>query len=217
MKIIQMVTCVLGAGLVLGLASRDAVACGGEWFPIVEVDPRIAGVARAEQALSDGRHTAAAGSVIRMIPHIKTLKGKPGSLVARAERVLAVALARSDAKLAVAREIPREISGTWLGKNEDERRSNIDFSIAVLRRQASQNADDSALRTELAEALALSVEHRGEAREILEELARRDLVSSPEGYRALALLRSAAGDSAGTDLAMRRCEAMSASKATCHA
>ena len=190
-------------------------ACGGEWYPEVMVDPRIQGVAQAEKALSSGKHLAAAASVIRMMPHIKTLKSKPGTLVARAERVLAVALSRAHGALPVASEVPREVLGAWQGSAEGEAVSNVAWSVEVLRRQASGKNEDVALKTDLAEALARVPEHRAEARTLLEDLAKRDLIASPEGYAALAMLRSQSGDQNGQQLALKRCEAMAKSQDAC--
>jgi hypothetical protein len=192
-----------------------AQACGGEWYPVMQVDPRIHGVARAESALSSGKASIAAASVIRMMPHIKSLKAKAGSLVGRAERVLALALARFDGSLPLEREVPREVVGSWLGDKPGQAQQNLAWSIAVLRRQADAKSDDVSLKTDLAEALARSPEHRAEARVILEELAGRDLVASPEGYATLAALRSASGDQNGQKLALQRCEAMAKSQAAC--
>src|SRR4051812_8438220 len=105
----------LGVCMAISALTQDARACGGEWYPEVMIDPRIHGVAEAEKSLHSGQGLAAAASVIRMMPHIKSLKSKPGTLVARAERVLAVALSRSHGALTVASEVPREVLGSWQG------------------------------------------------------------------------------------------------------
>lgn len=195
--------------------ARDAVACGGEWYPEVMVDPRIHGVAQAEKNLAAGNRLAAAASVLRMIPHIKTLKSKPGSLVARAERVLAVALSRSGGALPVAAEVPADVLGAWQGSKPGEASSNLAWSVDVLKRQADAKGDDVALKTDLAEAMARTPDHRTEARTILEDLAKRDLIASPEGYAALAELRHQSGDADGQKLALKRCEAMAKSQDAC--
>lgn len=206
----------LGACALTSVLSKDAVACGGEWYPeVVQVDPRIHGVAQAEKALSSGDRLAAAASVIRMMPHIKSLKSKPGSLVGRAERVLAVALSRSGGALPVAAEVPREVLGAWEGAKDGEASSNLAWSVDVLRRQSAAKADDVVLKTELGEAMARMPEHRDEARGLLEDLAKRDLIASPEGYAALAALRSQSGDADGQKLALKRCEAMAKSQDAC--
>lgn len=205
----------MGIGLGIGLLVQDARACGGEWYPEVTVDPRIHGVAQAEKTLANGNRLAAAASVIRMMPHIKSLKSKPGSLVGRAERVLAVALSRSQGALPVASEVPAEALGAWRGAGAAEAASNLAWSVEVLKRQSSSKSDDVTLKTDLAEAMARIPEQRAEARAILEELAKRDLVASPEGYAALASLRSQSGDADGQKLALKRCEAMAKSQDAC--
>ena len=205
----------MGIGMSAAALTRDARACGGEWYPEVNIDHRIHGVAQAEKALSNGNRLAAAASVIRMMPHIKTLKAKPGSLVARAERVLAVALSRSQGALAVQGEVPAEVLGAWRGAKESESNANLAWSVDVLRRQSNDKADDVSLKTDLAEAMARLSQHRPEARTILEDLAKRDLIASPEGYATLALLRSQSGDQDGQKLALKRCEAMAKSQDAC--
>ncbi len=93
------------------LGSASALACGGDWYPELQIDPRIHGVAQAEQALKTGDYVAAAGFVVSMMPHIKTLDPKRDPLVARAERVLAMSIARSGGKLGLEREVPSEFLG----------------------------------------------------------------------------------------------------------
>ncbi len=205
----------LGTCLGLGSVSREAAACGGEWYPEVMVDPRIHGVAQAEKALNSGNRLAAAASVIRMMPHIKSLKSKPSSLVGRAERVLAVALSRSQGALPVASEVPLDVLGSFQGVKDGESGANLAWSVTVLARQSAAKQDDVGLKTDLAEAMARVPERRAEARAILEDLAKRDLIASPEGYAALAQLRSQSGDSDGQKLALKRCEAMAKSQDAC--
>ncbi|MDF3065594.1 MAG: hypothetical protein K0R38_1195 [Polyangiaceae bacterium] len=204
-------------GTCLGLAviSRDAQACGGEWYPEVMVDPRIHGVAQAEKSLASGNRLAAAASVIRMMPHIKSLKSKPGSLVGRAERVLAVALSRSNGMLSISKEVPSEARAGWQGTKDGESSANLAWSVEILKRQSDAKHDDIGLKTDLAEAMSRVPERRSEARALLEDLAKRDLIASPEGYAALASLRSQSGDSDGQKLALKRCEAMAKSQDAC--
>ncbi len=208
---------VLALGACVGVTSltQSAKACGGEWYPVMQVDPRIHGVAQAEKSLADGQHLAAAASVIRMMPHLRTLKAKPGSLVGRAERVLALSLARADGSLPVLAEVPRDALGNWRGEKAEHAANNLAWSIEVLRRQSDAKADDVALKTDLAEALSRLEPHRAEARSILEDLAKRDLIASPQGYAALAALRSRSGDANGQKLALKRCEAMAKSQDAC--
>src|SRR5689334_12978303 len=164
----------MGACLGITVLAQNAIACGGEWYPEVMVDPRIHGVAQAEKSLAGGNRLAAAASVIRMMPHIKSLKAKPGSLVGRAERVLAVALSRSSGMLPVSKEVPLEVLASWQGAKDGESSANLAWSVEVLKRQSDAKQDDVGLKTELAEAMSRVPARRAEARAILEDLAKRD-------------------------------------------
>lgn len=217
---IQMVA--VSMSVVSLLTSASSLACGGDWYPEVQIDPRIRGLAEAEKTLAKGNYVAAAASVVRMIPHIKTLQAKQDRdpLVARAERVLAVAIAREGGKLALEREVPAEVLGHWLGKTRVDQGKNLAWSVATLRHELSSGElalqkDDPGLLTELAEALSKLEGGQNEARTILESLAARDLVGSAQGYKVLAELRLQQGDEAGQKLAMKRCESMASGSKVC--
>jgi hypothetical protein len=197
--------------------SASSLACGGDWFPEVQVDPRIHGVLEAEKSLTKGNYVAAAGSVVRMMPHIKTLKGSKDPLVARAERVLAVAIERSNGTLALEQEVPSEVLGHWLGKTRADHDKNMAWSVSSLRSELSLKKDDPGIMTDLGEALSKLDGGADEARALLESLAARDLVATPQGYKALAELRLQRGDEAGQKLAMKRCESMASGAKLCEA
>ena len=197
------------------LISASSFACGGDWYPEVQIDPRIRGVAEAEKTLAKGDYVAAAGSVVRMIPHIERLRAKADPLLARAERVLAVAIAREGGKLALEKEVPTEVLGHWLGKTKLDQGKNLSWSVDTLRRGLTARKDDPALLTELGEALSRLEGGQDEARAILESLAARDLIGSPQGYKVLAELRLQKGDEAGQKLAMKRCESMASTTKVC--
>lgn len=210
---------VVAAGCFSALAvdASEARACGGEWAPEVYIDHRIQGVARAEKMFEDGKVFQAAASVIRMMPHIATLKASRSTLVERAQRILAVAVARADGALPVAGEVPDYARGSWLGAKDGDRQKNLGWAVSALRQVNELKQDDPSVQTELAEVLAKIPEHRKEARTLLESLAERDLVSTPEGYAVLAKLRKEAGDAKGQKVALERCAAMAKSSAVCSA
>jgi hypothetical protein len=212
----------LGALAALGGAPETAHACGGAWYPaMMEVEPdvdyRIQGVPRAEEALEQGKILAAAGRIIRMMPHVKTLSPKSAKIVERAQRVLALAVVRQDGSMALGRELPDAIEGTWLGKTAADRHANLTWAVDVLRKVSTLKGDDPMSQTELAEGLARLDGKKGEARTILESLAKKDLITSPEGYAALAELRGGAGDTRGQRLAMQRCRKMAKDSSACSA
>ncbi|HMJ14687.1 MAG TPA: hypothetical protein VK524_24920 [Polyangiaceae bacterium] len=199
----------------LAVEANEARACGGEWAPEVQIDHRIQGVARAEKMFDAGKADQAAASVIRMMPHIATLKASRSTLVERAQRILAVAVARADGALPVEHEVPSYAQGSWVGAKQGQRQANLTWAIQALREVGELKKDDPSVQTDLAEALAKVPEHQNEARTLLESLAKRDLVSTPEGYATLAELRSRAGDAKGQKLALERCAAMAKSSAVC--
>jgi len=212
-------TLLLGASMlasVVGFAS-DAGACGGAFVEYIEIDHRIQGIAQAEKLFNKGQVNAAAASVVRMMPHVATLKAKRSKLVERGQRILAVAIARGDGALPVEKEVPDYARGTWMGKNDKDRATNLDWSVSTLRSVNDLKKDDPSAQTDLAEAMSKVEKYHGEAREMLERLAKKDLIATPEGYAALAKLRSKAGDAKGEKVAMQRCEAMAKSADVCRA
>jgi hypothetical protein len=205
----------LGAALSAAVLSGDAQACGGEWVP--EIDWRVPGVQNAERQLDKGKPDAAGGSVLRMMPNIKTYKPTTGGLIGRGLRTLAVSLVRTNGALNVAREVPRELHATWLGKSEEQKKQNLEWAVATLRAQARAKKNDPAVLSDLGEALAKLDGAEDEAAKLLGDLANEDLIATPHAYAALARLRGAAGDAEGSRLALKRCEAMAKAATLCSA
>jgi len=42
------------------LSTASALACGGDWFPELQIDPRIHGVLEAEKSIAKGNYVRAA-------------------------------------------------------------------------------------------------------------------------------------------------------------
>ena len=93
--------------------------------------------------------------------------------------------------------------------------ADIDAAVNVLRDQSRENKKDPWLQVRLAEALSRTKKGQAEARKILEDLARRDLIVDPEGFATLARLRKAAKDEAGAAQALQRCQAMAKKPEVC--
>ncbi len=216
-KLTRSMLVLLGA-LSVGSVARTAHACGGAWVPYLEenqVDYRVPGVARAEKTFDKGKINAAAASVIRMMPQVRDMNAKKSTLVARSQRILALAVARSDGALPIGRGIPKYIQGQWLGKTAKDKKANLAWAVKVLGTISKTKKNSPAAQTDLAEAMAHVDADKAQARSILEKLAKKDLVATPEGYAALASLRSESGDKSGGKLAMKRCQAMAGHPAAC--
>ncbi len=214
---VRTVLVALGMAAAVAGVSHDARACGDVWVPYMDngVDYRPQGVSHAEKSFDDGKIYSSAASVIRMMPHVRGLKPSSAKIVARAQRMLAVAVARSNGALPVDKEVPEWIQGRWLGKTTADRQANLEWAVKTLGGIADTKKRDPASMTDLGEAMAKLDGHKAEARTILEKLAKKDLVATPEGYAALAQLRGENGDANGKKLALKRCEAMSGKAAVC--
>jgi len=201
----------------VGAFAKPAEACGGGWWPEIQIDHRVQGIARAERDLAAGRYHAAAGSVIRMIPHIRGYQHTTGDhIVNRALRVLAVATARTGGQLNLEKQIPRQLH-SWLGKDADERQASLAWSVQALKAVSKLKKKAPAVQSELAEAMAQLPAHRDSARTALEKLAKKDLLSTPQGYATLADLRAKAGDDDGRLAALQRCKTMAKDDRVCRA
>ena len=204
----------------LDVPAEQVKACGGGWWPEIEIDHRIQGIARAEKDLAAGNYHASAGAVIRMIPHIKDYGAAPGdTIITRSMRVLAISMTRAGGDLTkIKGEIRRELHGSCLGATPDDQKANIEWAVRAFEAlQKKAQANDPVLESELAEALALLPEGHARAKELLEKLAAKDLLPTPEGYRALAVLRAEANDEPGRAEALERCKKMAKDSAICTA
>ncbi len=213
-KMMKSVFAGLGALMVATTGVGEAAACGGAYFPEIEVDWRPMGIAMAEKQMDQGKTAQAAATIVRVMPHVASLNAKKSKLTERAQRVLAVAIARNNGKLDV-RSVPGYARSHWAGKTAEDRATNLTFAVNTLRKVNKIKKNDPAVQTELAEALARVDAHKKEARSLLEKLAKKDLIATPEGYAVLADLRAQAGDSKGKKLALKRCEAMASSASVC--
>lgn len=208
---------IASAAFAASTIATDASACGGEWYPYVEieqVDYRPMVVGQAEKAIEKGDLKGAAGMIIRAMPHIKTLTPSKAKIVERAQRVLAVATIRNNGTLPLKYELPQRIQDTWLGATAEDRDANLQWAVSSLEKIAETKKDDPSLQTELAEGLA-KLGKEQEAKTSLEQLAAKDLISTAEGWATLAQLRGTSGDTAGQGLAMKRCTSMAKQPETC--
>lgn len=197
---------VLGFLLPVGVAAApgQATACGTAVYR--EIDDNSALVAQAEQALSTGKNAQAAIKAVKAFPALKIVKPGTLPLADRALRILALASTRSEGGLTV---------GSMKGGTAPDRASNLLWSIDTLRKLSAKRAQNPAYQTDLGEALSHVPAHREEAMKILGELSDKDLLTSAEGYAALARLRSEKGDANARMAAVKRCEAMTKTPKIC--
>jgi hypothetical protein len=155
----------------------------------------------AERRLNDGDPAAARDRMPEIERAVLGLEEKKGSderaafLRDRTDRIRALANVRLDDGASPHRE------RAWLA------------AVITLQRLADAHPGDAARQTDLAEALART--RPAEARPILEDLAGRDLLTTPYGYVALARLRAADGEVRGRDEALVRYRAMAKSTSIC--
>jgi hypothetical protein len=208
MKSRSLVRVIWAMGFVLPVAvaavPSGASACLSSVYR--ETDSTTQLVAQAETALAEGRFARAEAKALKAFPALKIVKPGAVPLADRALRILALASVRTDGGIDV---------GGFKGKSSDDRAANLEWSVDTLRGLNAKRVNNPTLQTDLGEALAKVPAHREEARKILGELAAKDLLTSAEGYAALARLRAEGGDGTGRDEAVKRCEAMSKTPAAC--
>jgi hypothetical protein len=187
-------------------APRAADACGNAVYR--EIDSKSQLVASAEQALSDGHYARAAAKAVEAFPALKIVKPGDVPLADRALRILALASVRADGGIH---------ANGFKARTAGDRATNLDWSVATLRGLNAKRPNNPSLETDLGEALTKVPGSRDEAKKLLGDLADKDLLTSAEGYAALAGLRAESGDKAARDEAVRRCEAMTKTPRLCAA
>jgi hypothetical protein len=208
MKSGAMFRMVLAMGVVLPAVAvgvpSTADACGTAVYREIDTNAQL--VAQAEQALSDGNFQKAASKAVQAYPALKIVKTGTLPLADRALRILALASVRADGGIA---------ANGFRGKAAADRTTNLEWSVATLRSLNAARENNPSYQTDLGEALAKLPAYHAEAQKVLGELAAKDLLTSAEGYAALARLRAEGGDAAARDEAVKRCEAMSKTPAVC--
>lgn len=178
--------------------SKEAVACGESIA--FEVDPNVLLLSQAESALQSGKPRSAAVDALKVFPNIKSAKPGSSVLLPRAQRIVALAIVRTDGLLTAGK--------VFSASNSDERRQNLEWATATLRRLSITKKNNPSADTDLGEALSCLPETQSEGLAVLDKLARKDLVTSAHGYAALARLRKAAGDEDGSAAALKKYEAI---------
>lgn len=190
--------------MALAGAPGSAEACGGEVYR--EMDSNTAVVAKAEQLLSEGKYQQAVAKAIQAYPALKIIKPGTLHLTDRGLRIIALASVRADGAIS---------GGNFKAATPADRTANLEWSVAQLRTLSTQRANNPSYQTDLGEALSKLPAYHAEATKILEDLAQKDLLTTAEGYASLARLRAEAGNAAGRDEALKRCEAMTKNAKIC--
>lgn len=188
----------------LGLLSLSVAADAGACLRKMnrpkprQVDPTLAAVQKAEKLLAKGDHAGAVKHARIALDDLKSLPpAGAADLPVRAQRVAAIAAARSNGKVHL---------GTGLeGKTEQDQRTNVAWAQLVLTYQSALSADNLLLKMQLAEALAADPLQSSRARAMLNDLASRDLMPTARGYTLLAKLEGERGDATARDAAIDRC------------
>lgn len=188
-------------------APRPADACGNEVERVVDVTNQS--VRRAESLLAGGKHQRAAKEILATFPEALRADRRHArqNLFDRGQRVLALAVVRSDGAIKLGRDLP--------GKTEAEREINLAWAAGTLRLHAARGDGSVLLASELAEALARRPAERHEAHALLRELADGDVMPTVTGWVVLAKLEKARGDAGAAARAIARCKELAREPGVC--
>lgn len=174
----------------LPVLTGDALACINGVELHIDEGKRL--VARADRALGRGRYRDAIRDVDRALG-----KANAPTVVQRAELIRATAVVRSNGKYALRLDGKKLRGDAAVRVSTHKLRSYVEKTPAVAPRWRA--------------ALAEGLEATGDAPaalEILEDLARLDLVPDAHAFASLARLRAGAGDGPGRASAESRCRQM---------
>ena len=158
----------------------------------------------AEAALREGKLLLASSELDAIAARIREASPR---LRARFERVASLLSVRSDGQW------PVQTPGA---QNKPAARARaLELAANKLRQRLTAGPDDPIRLSDLGEALAALPKHRKEAKNILEKLAARDLLTSPHGYAALSRLRLLAKDEDGANQALNACRKLDEKGVAC--
>jgi hypothetical protein len=196
----------LSLAAALTLTAAAATPCGNDVRPIQ--DPKVATVLLARDALAAGKFQLAAHLVRTVFPAVDTASPGDNPASIKGLRIIALAAVRSLGAVTPAGEG---------AASPAQRADSLAWAVRALRSIDAERKNDAWRRSDLGEALAKIEASRAEAREILEDLAAKDVLATAEGYAALAGLRAERGDGAGREDALARCKRMTLTPAICKA
>lgn len=196
----------LALGALSFTAPDRADACGNTVRRVVDRTQEY--VQKAELLLAQGKHKRAV-TTIREAFGDKAIAvwvdGNP-HLHSRAQRILALVVARSRGELAIGMDLG--------GPAQARKDAAIAWAVLTLRLQAGDQPTP-AQTAELAEALALQASGRHEAYTLLKGLGDADLMPGAQGWALLAGLSKLHGDLEGSKKAAERCRQIGAAGVKC--
>lgn len=183
---------------VFAAPSRPADACGNGVERVVDLTNQS--IRKAETLLAEGNYQDAANEVLATFPKALRLdqRDRKQSLFDRGQRVLAVAVVRSQGTLKLGKTLP--------GKTAAERETSLSWATTVLRVHQAQGLGGLALTAELAEGLALRPAETTDAYDLLKKLADDDLMPTPRAWAILGTLEKARGDAEAAGRSIQRCK-----------
>lgn len=189
--------------LVAAQVPADARACANS---VMHRTEEVVDLDVASHELDAGRHQAAVDAVLEVFPraHRKTADGE---LMARGQRMLAVAVVRSGGAV--------RLDARLRGRTARQQSAAVEWATGTLRAFHAARGDDGTITVELAEALALGPATRGEALALLRGLGRDDLLPSARAWGLLAALERVGGDGEAAARAQGRCAAIAGDGAAC--
>lgn len=208
-KLLAVAVTVLPAAFASTYAT-DASACGMSirMEPIPQKPTPVQEIARAEKALENGQNLVAAKAVLSNFPRVRVATAGESPLETRALRVFALAVVRSNGAVS-------EKTAGVPSPNQWTPSANLEWAVQSLREIDAKRPNDPTVQADLGEALSKLPHGREEALKLLQALAQKDLMGSPQAYAALATLRRDKGDLAGAEAALKRCEEMSRTPGVC--
>jgi hypothetical protein len=187
--------------------ARDARACGFAMeIEIERHNPTVEGVSQAEKYLEDGKLLLAAIYAHHEYPDIHDGARDNTNLEERAQKVMALAVARTNGALTLGTD--------FRGWSASLRESSLEWAVGTLKAMSAKHPNDPSIETPLAEAMSKLPKYEGDAYAILKDLGDKDVIVSPQGWATLAQLRVKHGDQ-GSDAATQRCEQIAESTLTC--
>jgi tetratricopeptide (TPR) repeat protein len=196
---------VLAALVVCLLPAPPAAACinGVERVTLDDNEQ----IHEAEESLEQGDFPQAVAAVLEAFP--RALRATPAAdadrLLERGQRVLALAVIRSDAAV--------RLGARMRGKTERQRARARAWAVDTLRRLHALRPDSVAIAAELAEALAPGAPD--EALALLRPLAGSDLLPSAHAWAVLGRLEQRQGRLAEATRAGERCRAITGPRPLC--